>query len=799
MAADLDRRNRADMDGRPPEHRRRASASAGPLDREGLLATAGLWLVALVMALTAVLTVMGLAAARAVTAASGAALRWLRHHAPLAWESSARLLRGVGKAAAVATLVALAWWRAQWPGIRTWLASVGRHAAAGAVELARAGAASAAAAGAVAVHAARDRRGRRDAFRWVARLASCGVGVAVISAVVAVAGRQSVSGLAASVSVPAPERVVLPELAQRSEIFAADGSSLGVVHGDDANRVVVSLESLPQHLIHAVIDTEDAEFWDHGGVDVEGIARAAKRNVEAGEVRQGGSTITQQLAKLALLSSERNLQRKLSEVILAGRLEKQLGKRGVLERYLNTVYFGNGAYGVAAASESYFGRPVGELTVDQAALLAGLIRGPNLYDPFEEPERARQRRRTVLDLMVGHGHLAPVEAETADAAALPARVNRPPVSRGYVSDAVRAELLADPRLGPTPEAREKALQGGGLRIHTTFDPRLQQAAEAAVGQGLPRGTRITAALASVDPATGQVRAMVGGPDYGASQFNAALAGAGRQTGSAFKVFTLVAALEQGRSPNEQIDGNAPCPVPNPGGEPDPWLPDNYEGRTFGPLTIADAVAQSSNCAFARLGHQVGAENVALTAKKMGITAPLQRIPSITLGTNSVPPLQMASAFATLAAGGVAHPPHVIDRIDGPDGRVLVANDGAGSRAVGEQTALLATSMLAQVVERGTGQSAALPDRPAAGKTGTAQNHQDAWFVGYTPQLATAVWMGHAEGEKPMAGVQGVDVTGGGFPARIWSRFMTDAHRGVPPLAFPAPDPLLLPPTAGGSP
>lgn len=799
MAADLDRRNRAATDGRPPVPERRPRTPAGPLDHDGPLATAGLWLVALAMGLVAVLTVMGLATARAITAASAAALRWLRHHAPLAWESSVRGLRGGGKAAAVAALAALGWWQAQWPGMRTWLASAGRHAAVAAEELARAAAASAATAGAVAVHAARDGRRRRHAFGWGARLASCVVGVAVVTAVVAVAGRQSVSGLAASVSVPAPERVALPVLAQRSEIFAADGSSLGVVHGDDANRVVVSLESLPQHLIDAVIDTEDAEFWDHGGVDLEGIARAAKRNVEAGEVRQGGSTITQQLAKVALLSSERNLQRKLSEVILAGRLEKQLGKRGVLERYLNTVYFGNGAYGVAAASEAYFGQAVGELTVDQAALLAGLIRGPNLYDPFAEPERARERRRTVLDLMVDHGHLAPVDAQTADVAALPAEVNRAPVARGYVSDAVRAELLADPRLGATPEAREQALQGGGLRIRTTFDPRLQQAAEAAVARGLPRGTRITAALASVDPATGQVRAMVGGPDYGASQFNAALAGAGRQTGSAFKVFTLVAALEQGRSPTEQIDGNAPCPVPNPGGRPDPWLPDNYEDRTFGPITLTDAVAQSSNCAFARLGHQVGTENVARTAKKMGITAPLQPIPSITLGTNSVPPLQMASAFATLAAGGVANAPHVIDRIEGPDGRVMVANDGAGSRAVSEQTARMATSMLAQVVERGTGQAAALGDRPAAGKTGTAQNHQDAWFVGYTPQLATAVWMGHAEGEKPMVGVQGVDVTGGSFPARIWSGFMTEAHRGVPPLAFPAPDPPVLPPVVGAPP
>jgi penicillin-binding protein 1A len=359
---------------------------------------------------------------------------------------------------------------------------------------------------------------------------------------------------------------------------------------------------------------------------------------------------------------------------------------------------------------------------------------------------------------------------------------------GYVADAVRAELLADERLGPTPAARAAALAGGGLRVRTTVDPALQQQAQDAVTGGLPRAGGVTAALASVDPASGAVRALVGGPDYAASQFDAAVDGAGRQTGSAFKVFTLVAALAHGHVSTEQVDGNAPCPIPNPGGKPNPWSPENYEGEAFGTLTLADATAHSSNCAFARLASAVGADTVARTAHDMGITAPLQKVPSMTLGTNTIPPLQLAAAYATLAADGVAHTPHLVERVERRDGSVVLANDGGGRRAVDEQTARVATSVLTGVVTRGTGRAAALADRPVAGKTGTAQDHQDAWFVGYTPQLATAVWMGDREGERPMPRIGGIDVTGGSYPARIWHDFMAGALAGEPVVGFTAPGP-----------
>jgi penicillin-binding protein 1A len=402
--------------------------------------------------------------------------------------------------------------------------------------------------------------------------------------------------------------------------------------------------------------------------------------------------------------------------------------------------------------------------------------------------------------MVVEGDLSRADADAAAQAPLPTGYTRPTPAAGFVADAAKNELLADPRLGPTPEARAAALTGGGLRVHVTVDPATQQLAQDAVSNGVPGGTNLTAALASVDPTTGAVRALVGGPDYAARQFDAAIDGAGRQTGSSFKVFTLVAALKAGHVSTEAVDGNEPCPIPNPGGKPNPWSPGNYEGEAFGTLTLTDATVHSSNCAFARLASTVGARQVAQTAHDMGITAPLQEVPSMTLGTNTIPPIQMAAAYATLANDGVAHTPHIVEKVERRDGSLVFANDGGAHRVLDEQVARVATSVLTQVIARGTGRAAALPDgRPVAGKTGTAQNHQDAWFVGYTPQLATAVWMGDLAGEKPMLNVGGINVTGGSYPARLWQRFMAAAHASLPMAVFPAPAPEPPPPVAAAPP
>ena len=284
-------------------------------------------------------------------------------------------------------------------------------------------------------------------------------------------------------------------------------------------------------------------------------------------------------------------------------------------------------------------------------------------------------------------------------------------------------------------------------------------------------------------------------DFNSSQYDAAMSSPGRQPGSSFKVFTLVTALEQGHSPDDPVDGSTPCVIPNPGGRPDPWTPSNFEDEAFGEMSLTDATVHSVNCAYARLALQVGADHIIDTAHQMGVTAPLPKVPSVTLGTASVPPLQMASAYATLAADGVYHRPHLVQEVDGPDGRVVFKADTPPRRVMSEQIARETTAILQQVVIRGTGRNAAVSGRPIAGKTGTAENYQDAWFVGFTPQLATTVWMGDRTAELPMRGVGGIDVVGGSYPAQMWSAFMTPALAPLPVVDFPAPDPTQMPPGA----
>lgn len=706
-----------------------------------------------------------------------------------------------------------------------WLRRVDAHvtAASVAIDVRAAGTLSSAASGLVGIcarahHALRIRARRSRGLRLAeqvgpaprrqlaARAGVVIVGTAVTAAIVlAVCGSvlRLAIGHAQQSLVLDSETVTLPPLPQRSVVFAADHSPTAVLHGEQ-DRQPVRLDQITPVAINAVIDTEDDRFWAHGGIDPRGIVRAFTRDLTSGNAHQGGSTITQQLVKNALLTPKRSLGRKLTEMVLADRIERRYGKQAVLERYLNTVYFGEGAYGIESAAETYFGTYASRLTPAQAALLAGVIQDPTGHDPIRNPVGARSRRQSVLDLLVAHHHLDPAAAAAASRDAVPTQINHFPQGRDYFTEAVRQELLGDVRLGPTLEARSKALLTGGLQIHTTLDRRLQQDAESAVAGGLPKATMpLSAAVASVDPATGAIRAVVGGTSFGASQYNAALGGAGRQPGSSFKVFTLVAALEQGASPNDVVDGSTPCSIPNPGGHPDPWQPNNFEGEVFGAMTLTDATAYSVNCAYARLALQVGLPRVAQTAHAMGITSPLTIVPSMTLGTNDVTPLQMASAYATLAADGVYHRPHLVDQVDRPDGTVLFHNTSPGKQVVPVDVARQAVQVLRQVVIAGTGQAAAVPGRPVAGKTGTAENYQDAWFVGFSPDLASAVWMGDPAGEQPMRGVGGIDVVGGTYPARMWSAYMAAALAPFPVRDFlqpvnpaaPAGQPLAPAPTA----
>jgi penicillin-binding protein 1A len=623
--------------------------------------------------------------------------------------------------------------------------------------------------------------------RWLAAVVAAGLAMAIVVAGIGISAKQlrTVAGWK-------PKPVTLPELDQRTVVYAADGSVAAVLHAGQ-DRKTEPLSQIAPVLVNAVIDTEDARFWQHGPVDAKAVVRAFRANAQAGSIRQGGSTLTQQLAKNTLLSSKQDVSRKIREVVLANQLLKQLGRQGVLERYLNTVYFGDGTYGVEAAAEWFFGATAATVTPAQAALLAGIIRDPEGNNPFRHPAQATARRSTVLGLLIEHGHLSQADGDAANAQPLPETPVSPPEVTDFFTDAVKNELLADPRLGATPQDRYHAVFAGGLKVHTTLDPAMQQAARETVANGLPDAAMpLTAAIVAIDPHSGEVRAIVGGPKYTTAAYNPAVEGA-RQPGSAFKPFTLIAALEQGYSPNDTIDGSMPCPIPNPGGKPDPWVPGNFEGEAFATVSLTDAMVHSVNCAYARLAQMTGLHAIADVAHRMGITAELEEVPSMTLGTNAVPPMDMASAYATLAASGVYHRPHLIRSVEGPDGKQIFAAHDAGKQVVDANVVAMTNQVLQQVIARGTGVAAGVPGHDVAGKTGTADDFHDAWFVGYAPELATAVWMGDPDGEVPMINVAGINVQGGSFPARMWSAFMQRVLPAGSAAALPVPAPGSVPP------
>ena len=586
------------------------------------------------------------------------------------------------------------------------------------------------------------------------------------------------------------ETVELGPLATRSVVYAADGSVIDIFH-DEEYRVPVSLDQVPDHVVKAVLDTEDERFYEHGPLDLKAMARAMVTNLQEGQVSEGGSTITQQLVKIVLLTSKQDVNRKIKEAALAIRLENQMTKSEILERYLNTVYFGNHAYGIQAAAERYFQTDVAHLSLAQAALLAGLIRNPVFANPYVTPQVAQDRRDAILAHMVELGHITQAEADEGKTAPIP---TPPPPREGpapgsdYFTEYVKQRLLSDVRLGATDSDRYKAVFHGGLAIHTTLDPKLQQMAEDSVASILPDTQgRFTAAMVTVDPTTGAVRALVGGRDFDQTKFNLVTDTAGRQTGSSFKPFTLVAALEAGMSPDDTILGTSPCPIPNPGSNPPIWTPDNVEGQGGGTLSLTEATVNSVNCAYARLVKLVGPEKVIDVAHRMGVTNELPNVLSITLGTGGVTPLQMASAYSTLAADGEHHPPYVIDRVLDRDGKEIFKTALTTERAISSQNARLVNQVLTQVVQRGTGRAASVPGWRVAGKTGSTDNNTNAWFVGYTPTLVTAVWMGAPEADISMRNVNGVTVFGGTYPAQIVGSFYRKALAGQTVVDFPAPE------------
>lgn len=570
-------------------------------------------------------------------------------------------------------------------------------------------------------------------------------------------------------------------VAETSILFAADGTVLAEWH-DEQDRIVVSKDIIPVRLKEAMVAIEDKRFYEHGGVDLQGITRAFSVNSRAGEIRQGGSTITQQTVKLLFTDGERTFTRKMKEALLALSLETRADKDDVLGVYVNTVYFGRGAYGVESAAHRFFDVRTQDLTLAQCALLAGCIQSPTRYDPFVNPGAALERRNVVIREMRDQGYISATDAMLASAEPLgfkAAKAAAKPFA-SYFVEYVRRDLLE--RLG------SKRLYRGGLRIRTTLDPVAQRAAEAAAKAALPDSADPEVAVASIRWRDGAVVAIVGGRDFEAEQFDLATQGR-RQTGSAFKPFVLAAALEQGHRLDAKWDGS-PFSTPVKDGV---WHVENYEnGITHGMYTLETATVWSINAVYARLIMAVGADRVVDVAHRMGITTPIDPDPAIALGglSKGVSPLEMASAFGTIANEGVAVKPSGVDRVTDSKGRLIYAPDRTGRRAISRGIAKSMAGVLNKVYSRGTGTGANFGQWGAV-KTGTAQSWRDAWIVGYSGGLSTSVWVGYPKAQVPMEDVHGIRVTGGSFPAQVWKGFMkvaaTDANGGVGPGAPTASD------------
>jgi penicillin-binding protein 1A len=509
-----------------------------------------------------------------------------------------------------------------------------------------------------------------------------------------------------------------------------------------------ALDELPDYVPAAFIAIEDRRFWYHPGFDPIGITRSMVTNLKAGRTVQGGSTITQQLARNLFLTQKQTIRRKVQEIILAVWLEMKFTKKEILALYLNRVYFGAGAYGIEAASQRYFNKPAAQLTVGEAALLAGLMKGPSRYSPLSDATRAERRATVVLNEMVETKAITPAQRDAAFREPVRVSSNLANQRASYFVDWIDAQVRSI--VGEIHE---------DIVVETTVDLPIQAAAERAVRQA--SGANRQAALVALD-GEGRVRAFVGGMNYADSQFDRA-ADARRQAGSAFKPFVYLTAMEAGRTPETMVV-DEPIKI----GE---WEPKNYTGNYLGPITLQTALAQSINTVAARLTSEVGADSVARTARRLGIVSNIQRDPSMALGAVEVSPLEMAQAYTPFSNGGFSAKAYGIERIRTRDGRVVYDHDAGGDArmaVIGSPALPYMNQMMRQVLVSGTGARAKVAGYDLAGKTGTTSDYRDAWFVGYTSGFVTAVWVGRDD-NKPMRGV-----TGGGLPAGVWRTFMSSA-------------------------
>jgi penicillin-binding protein 1A len=559
---------------------------------------------------------------------------------------------------------------------------------------------------------------------------------------------------------PSIQSLAIPKRPPTIQIAGMDGSIIAT--RGEMPGANVALKDLPPYLPKAFIAIEDRRFYSHFGIDPTGIARAAIANLLHRGVSQGGSTLTQQLAKNLFLTQERTLQRKLQEAELALWLERKYAKDEILELYLNRVYFGSGAYGVEAAAQRYFGKSARNVTLAEAAMLAGLVKSPSRLAPNRNPEGAEKRAQVVLTAMADVHFITNAQAQAA--------IGHPsyavkPVGAGtinYVADWI-GEVLDD-LVGQIDQ---------NIVVETTIDPKLQSVAEAAIIDELAAKSvkfNVTqGALVAMTP-DGAVRAMVGGRNYTESQFNRAVT-AKRQPGSAFKPFVYLAAVEAGLTP-DSVRQDAPLDVKG-------WKPENYSREYFGPVTLTQALAMSLNTVAVRLGLEIGPANVVRAAHRLGIASKLEANASIALGTSEVSLTELVGAYAPFANGGLAASPHVVNRIRTPEGKVLYARPrDPAARVVDASAVGMMNAMMHETLVTGTARKAEIPGWFAAGKTGTSQDFRDAWFIGYTAHLVTGVWLGNDDNSPTRK------ATGGGLPVEVWTRFMKAAHQSVAPAPLP---------------
>jgi penicillin-binding protein 1A len=561
--------------------------------------------------------------------------------------------------------------------------------------------------------------------------------------------------------------------AHASILYARDGTRLGEL-GASRDRIPVSFAQISPKMRQAIVAIEDRRFWQHGGVDYLGIVRALSADVSSGTITQGGSTIEQQLVRNLYLTPQQTIGRKLTEGCLAVQLSRQWSKDRILAAYLNDVYFGQQAYGIEAAARAYFGMHARDLNLQESALLAGLPQAPSAYDPLVNPHAALARRNEVLQAMLRNRDITHEQYRQAVQSPLRLHPGRVPLqqSQTYLADFITSQLVA--------EYGAERVRRGGLRITTTLDAKLETQATRSILGTLDRKGDPAASVVSIDPSNGQIRAMAVAQTGSPISFDIPADGQ-RQAGSTFKMFVLSEAVRRGINP--WTTQYLSAPFTGPGN----WHVQTYEHTYSGRIPLTQATLLSDNTVYARLTLDVGPAAVANLAQQMGIQSKLQPVPSVGLGANPVSPLDLASAYATLAAGGVAHRPTILTKVVFPDGHTEQASEPAGKRVLDAKVAAAVTKVLVANVQQGTGTAAALSGRPAAGKTGTTTNYADAWFAGFVPQLTTVVWMGYPTAEKPMTNVHGIaGVTGGTLPAQIWHGYMTAALSGQPVEQFPDP-------------